>query len=775
MAVKRLSRNNAQIIATDAGVPFQGVPFPYSIRHEDEERIFKIAMENDIPLYITPLADPKAPSDFGNLCHYGVEVKTVRVVELPDGTKNAFLIGNERFRVFPEQKIDNLLYTGHVKAAPDRLHSKNSKGFFAIMHMLEEVYEYVKEYFSEVAKIQMAPPKELHEDPRVYLNFIIITSPVEYTDRVALLMEADLYKRAEKLLGILQLIKEQIEIRKEIYARTAAELDSEQKEHFLRTQIRQIQQEIGDDSSSDVDSLRERAKKKNWNEETAHFFEKELAKLNRFNPTTPDYALQYTYLDTILNLPWNNVAESEIDLDKLTEDLDRDHYGLEKIKERITEHMAVLKLRGDMRSPIICLYGPPGVGKTSLCKSIAESIGRDYVRVSLGGLHDETQIRGHRRTYIGALPGRIISSLAKCKTNNPVFVLDEIDKIGNDHRGDPAQAFLEVLDPEQNSCFHDNYLDVDYDLSKVFFIATANNLSTISKPLLDRMEVIEISGYLPEEKIEIGKRHLVSKQLENHGFAKDEITFTDDALQAIIESYTRESGVRGMEKMIAKALRKLAVKKARGVRFPKKIDRKLLVSLLGKEDILPEKFEGSLPVGVVAGLAWTPVGGEILYFESSLSKGKGVLTLTGNMGDVMKESATIALQWVKAHAESLGIEAERFATTDVHLHVPEGAVPKDGPSAGITMVTSIAGSFTGRKTRDKVAMTGEVTLSGKVLPVGGVKEKILAAKRAGYTDIILSGKNRRDIEDIDKRYTKGLKFHYVEMVNEVIDFALLTD
>lgn len=767
------SMKNAPLFIVNNIVPFQGVPIPFPIESKTHHDILQTAMDKGDSIFVVPLKESNQPVMAPYVADVGVEMKVLRILNLPDGSQSAFLVGQDRFKVDVVSAFDNYTGIGNIKRAKDKLTDKDLNDFRMTMRLVEEVHEQVKEYFSEVANVQMAPPQELLSDKRVYLNFLIIVSPLDYEQRVRMLEEANLLRRAEMLFMALEDVRKQIDFRKEIYSRASKDMEREQREHFLRAQIRTIQNEIGDGEDDDIEKFLNRAINKNWSEKANAHFEKELNKLKRYNPTTPDYAVQYTYLDTLLNLPWDEVSNSHIKLDKLARDLDKDHYGMKNIKERIIEHMAVLQLRGDMRSPILCLYGPPGVGKTSLCKSIADSIGREYARISLGGLHDETQIRGHRRTYIGALPGRIITALGKVGTNNPVFVLDEVDKIGRDHRGDPAEALLEVLDPEQNSRFHDNYLDVDYDLSKVFFIATANNLSSISAPLLDRMELIEISGYLPEEKIEIAKRHLIPKQLVNHGFGRTEVKITDDAILAMIESYTRESGVRRLEKVIARVLRKLAVLKAKGQKFPRKIDRTKVMELLGKPDLIPEVYEGNLPVGVVAGLAWTPVGGEILYFESSLSQGKGTITLTGNLGDVMKESATIALQWVRANAEFLGIDPERFAKTDVHLHVPEGAVPKDGPSAGITMVCSIAGSFTGRKTADGLAMTGEVTLSGKVLPVGGIKEKILAAKRAGIGKIILSEKNRKDIEDIEAAYLEGLQFSYVSTIREVIEEALM--
>lgn len=761
-----------KIIASASVVPFQNVPLPYTPEWPDQLAEFEKVMKDDSSVVMVPLRDPEQDPSVENLAHVGVEVKVMRVIDLPDGQKTVFLLAGSRMLVHAKTNLSESRFEGEAALETDYIANDDVDLFEQTMQLVLDSYEYVKSFFSEVSRVSVGLPKEIIDDHRAYLNFIITTSPLDYKTRLHLLHDDELIARAGATLIALEKIRQQIELRKEIFAKASADMEREQRDQFLRNQIRQIQNEIGE-GNDDADALEERATRMDWPEHAAAAFSKELIKLRRYPSNSPDYAIQYTYLDTLLSLPWNKLSEDNIEISKLQDDLDKDHYGLQKIKQRIIEHMAVLKLRGDMKSPILCLYGPPGVGKTSLCKSIADSIGRSYARVSLGGLHDETQIRGHRRTYVGALPGRIIAALQKLDTNNPVFVLDEIDKIGNDHRGDPAQALLELLDPEQNSRFHDNYLDVDYDMSKVFFIATANSLSGISAPLLDRMELIEVTGYLPEEKLEIAKRHLIPKQLENHGFKRNEVKISDDAVMAIIESYTRESGVRKLEKTIAALLRKIAVLKAKGEKYPKRIDKAKAVGMLGKEDILPEMYEGNLPVGVTAGLAWTAAGGEILYFESALSKGKGALTLTGNLGDVMKESATIAMQWVKSNAGELGIDPDRFASTDVHLHVPEGAVPKDGPSAGITMICSLAGSFTGRRSRDGVAMTGEATLSGKVLPVGGIREKILAAKRAGFTDIILSEKNRRDIDEIEKAYVDGVTFHYVKNVMEVIGKALV--
>jgi ATP-dependent Lon protease len=541
-----------------------------------------------------------------------------------------------------------------------------------------------------------------------------------------------------------------------------------------------IQKELGDSDEQQANAMLEQSKQKKWGDKMQAIFEKELKKLRRMNSHAPEYATQQNYLDTLLELPWNDYSEDNYDIRHAQEILDKDHYGMEKVKERIIEYLSVLKIKAlsknpdSMKAPILCLYGPPGVGKTSLGRSIAEALGRKYARISLGGLHDESEIRGHRRTYIGAMPGRIIENLRKAKTSNPVFILDEIDKIGSDYKGDPTSALLEVLDPEQNNTFHDNYLDVDYDLSKVLFIATANSLDTIPRPLLDRMELIEMTGYLQEEKEEIAKRHLIPKELENHGLKTSQLKFKKSIISAIIDGYTRESGVRGLEKRIAAVCRKVVTKIALEETYNVNITEEDLVSFLGKKRYSRDEWETNKYIGVVTGLAWTQVGGEILFIETSLSPSKTpTLTLTGNLGDVMKESATIALGYIKAHAEQFGISRKKIDTTSVHVHVPEGATPKDGPSAGITMTTAMVSAFTGKKVRERIAMTGEMTLRGKVLPIGGVKEKLLAAKRAGIVDIILCEKNRKDVDDIPAKYLKGLKFHYVTDIQEVIDFAIV--
>lgn len=614
------------------------------------------------------------------------------------------------------------------------------------------------------------------------VNFVCTNLPFSIKEKNELLTLSSLNERAYKLLAILNREVQFAALKADIRNKTREDLDRQQKEYFLQQQIKNIQDELGETpQNQDIKDLADLAAKKNLPEDIRKYFNKEWAKLERINPQNPDYNVQLNYLQTLLSLPWGVLTKDDTNVKRAKAVLDRDHYGLEKVKERILEHLAVLTLRKDLKSPIICLYGPPGVGKTSLGKSIASALKRKYVRISLGGLHDEAEIRGHRRTYIGAMPGRIIKGVIKAGTNNPVFILDEIDKITtNNYNGDPSSALLEVLDPEQNNAFHDNFLDVDYDLSKVMFIATANTLTTIPPALLDRMELIEVSGYLTEEKIEIARRHLIPKEMKNTGIGKEyDIRFSKKSLEMLIERYTRESGVRELELQINKIFRKIAyriVAKIQPYFTDKLIQPEDIEALLGKPPYLRDKYQGNKYAGVVTGLAWTSVGGEILFIETSLSKGKGSkLTLTGNLGDVMKESAVLALEYIKAHVELLDIDYRIFDHWNIHIHVPEGATPKDGPSAGITIATSIASALTQRKVRPNVAMTGEITLRGKVLPVGGIKEKILAAKREGITDIAISQDNKKDIEEIPEIYLKGLTFHYVENVKDVLEFALLDE
>lgn len=645
-----------------------------------------------------------------------------------------------------------------------------------LQNLLNARFDAILQFVTPDNRTQLRERLNIHpEDSIERLNFMIQNSPISMEQAMDLINQLDLSERRIAFMKLLSQEMSKLSLREELSRQTIENLNQNQRADFLRAQIRTFQNELGAEADeSDFEELQSRANSKEFNEETRKAFDKELKKLTRYAPNSPEYALQYSYLDTFLNLPWLHCDASVISLDHVEEILDRDHYALKKVKERIIEHMAVIKLRQDMKAPILCLVGPPGVGKTSLGKSVAEAIGRKYVRVALGGVHDEAEIRGHRRTYLGSMPGRIISALEKCGTSDPVMVLDEIDKLGADYKGDPQTALLEVLDPEQNSHFHDNFIDHDYDLSHILFIATANSLDNISQPLLDRMEVIDIEGYVDAEKIEIAKRHLVARNLELHGFAKDEITFTDEALKEIITYYSKESGVRQLERRIAECLRKEARLKASGRPVDTIIDKDIVRNLLGKQSVYPDLYETNEIPGVVTGLAWTRVGGEILFIEASIAPGKdSKLPLTGNLGDVMKESAIIALQYLKAHADQYGLTPEAFEGKNLHIHVPEGAVPKDGPSAGITMLTAIASAFTGRLVREKLAMTGEMTLRGKILPVGGIKEKILAAKRAGIKDIILSERNRKDIDEIEEYYIEGLEFHFVDSASEVLDFALL--
>ena len=606
------------------------------------------------------------------------------------------------------------------------------------------------------------------------INFISSNTDVDYQNKQELLEIDNLKQRAIKLLEILSKQVSLLELKNDIQKKVKMDIDKQQREYFLHQQMKTIQDELGGNpTDEEIKELEELAETKEWNGNVREIFNKELNKLKRLNPSSPDYSVQSNYLREMLDLPWNHLSEDNLDLEHARQVLDADHFGLEKVKERILEYLAVLKLKADMKSPILCLYGPPGVGKTSLGKSVARALNREFVRMSLGGLHDESEIRGHRKTYIGAMPGRILQSIKKAGTSNPVFILDELDKVGNDFRGDPQSALLEVLDPEQNGSFHDNFLDIDYDLSKVMFIATANDLSTIAGPLRDRMEIIEVTGYLMEEKREIAKRHLIPKQLENHGITAGHVTIPDEIIDLIIEKYTRESGVRSLDMTIAKIMRHVARKVAMNKKFTITLDENKVKEYLGSPIFSREEYQGNELPGVVTGLAWTAAGGEILYIESSYSKGKGHLSLTGNLGEVMKESATLALEYIKSHAKEIGIDEKMFEENDIHVHVPAGAVPKDGPSAGITMVTALVSALTGRKVKKAIAMTGEITLRGKVLPVGGIREKILAAKRAGIKEIILCSENKKDIDDIKKEYLKGLKFHYADHIKEVLETALL--
>lgn len=770
-----IDTENIPILALRNMVLFPGVTMPVAIGRAKSMELVSAAQKGKLRIGVVCQKNVETEDPgIEDLHEIGVVADIIKVLELPDGTTNVILQGNTSFRLDSITSTQPFL-RGSITILEEKIPVSSDKEFAALLAAIKElVFSILKDM--ETGKEMMFALKNI-ESPIYLINFLAANMPIPPTQKQELLNEGDLKRRAYKLYSFISKEAQYLAIKADIQSKTREDLTQQQREHFLQQQIRTIQDELGSNpADDDIEELEKRATTKKWSEDVAAIFEKELKKLERINPQAPDFFVQYSYLDALLNLPWNEYTTDNFNLKKVESKLNKDHYGLEKVKDRILEQLAVLKLRKNMKSPILCLYGPPGVGKTSLGKSIADALNRKYVRVSLGGLHDEAEIRGHRRTYIGAMPGRIIQGLIKSKSSNPVFVLDEIDKIGQDFKGDPSSALLEVLDPEQNSHFHDNYIDVDFDLSKVLFIATANSLANMSQPLLDRMEIIEINGYIIEEKIEIARKHLVPKQLEDNGFEPKEIDFPKASLAKIIDSYTRESGVRELDKKIAKILRRIARLKASNEDYPKSITLDHVREYLGAEDYNRDKYEGNEYAGVVTGLAWTAVGGEILFVESSLSKGKGEkLTLTGNLGDVMKESAVIALQYLKSHSDLFGIDYELFDKYNVHIHVPEGAIPKDGPSAGVTMVTSLVSSFTQRKIRANLAMTGEITLRGKVLPVGGIKEKILAAKRAGITDIILCEDNKKDIDEIKDIYLKGLSFHYVKTIKDVIDFALLPE
>ncbi len=762
------------ILAVRSLVLFPGVVSPILIGRESSMTLIRKAEKKNILIGIFTQRDAEVEMPIrSDLFDYGVVGKVLKTLTLPNGNITAIVQGLGRIKLEDITKYHPYL-EGHVTNMPEEEPDKRDVEFQTAM---EDLRQSVSQYVSMSDEIPDEAQFALKNVTNniMALNFICSNLPFSTKEKMKLL-QMDSVK--ERLFNTMRIVNREINLQNlklDIRNKTRDDIDEQQRNYFLQQQIKNLQAEMGNESTPEKKDLLEKARMKKWPEDIEKFFYKEADKLDQLNQNSPDYNVQLNYLQTLVNLPWGEYTEDDMDLKRAQRILDRDHYGMEKVKERILEYIAVLSLRGDLKSPILCLYGPPGVGKTSLGKSIADALKRKYVRVSLGGLHDEAEIRGHRRTYVGAMPGRIIKNIQKAGSSNPVFILDEIDKVTqNTHNGDPASALLEVLDPEQNGAFHDNYLDVDYDLSKVMFIATANNLGTIPRPLLDRMEIIEVSGYITEEKYEIAKRHLIPKEKENTGLNDKKLTFNKAAIEKIIEQYTRESGVRQLEKQVNKALRKLAFKKAEAGELPyEKITPTEIEDLLGKPPFYRDIYQGNAYAGVVTGLAWTSVGGEILFIETSLSKGKGAkLTLTGNLGDVMKESAVIALEYVKAHVDTLGIDYRIFDHWNIHIHVPEGATPKDGPSAGITIATSIASALTQRKVRKNTAMTGEITLRGKVLPVGGIKEKILAAKRAGITDIVLCQENEKDILEIPDMYLKGVKFHYVENVQDVWKFAL---
>lgn len=776
---KELLNDNMQIPDTLPILPlrntvlFPGVIIPINIGRDKSLKLIKDSYRQSALIGVVAQKDTNTENpDINDLYQIGTVASILKILEMPDGTTTAIIQGKRRF-LLEDILYDDPYHVGKISLKKEEGVPENDPEYNAIAESLKDMASKIVKYSSHIPNEAGFALKNI-ESMLFLINFISSNTDVDYQNKQELLEIDNLKQRAIKLLEILSKQVSLLELKNDIQKKVKMDIDKQQREYFLHQQMKTIQDELGGNpTDEEIKELEELAETKEWNGNVREIFNKELNKLKRLNPSSPDYSVQSNYLREMLDLPWNHLSEDNLDLEHARQVLDADHFGLEKVKERILEYLAVLKLKADMKSPIVCLYGPPGVGKTSLGKSVARALNREFVRMSLGGLHDESEIRGHRKTYIGAMPGRILQSIKKAGTSNPVFILDEIDKVGNDFRGDPQSALLEVLDPEQNGSFHDNFLDIDYDLSKVMFIATANDLSTIAGPLRDRMEIIEVTGYLMEEKREIAKRHLIPKQLENHGITAGHVTIPDEIIDLIIEKYTRESGVRSLDMTIAKIMRHVARKVAMNKKFTITLDENKVKEYLGSPIFSREEYQGNELPGVVTGLAWTAVGGEILYIESSYSKGKGHLSLTGNLGEVMKESATLALEYIKSHAKEIGIDEKMFEENDIHVHVPAGAVPKDGPSAGITMVTALVSALTGRKVKKAIAMTGEITLRGKVLPVGGIREKILAAKRAEIKEIILCCENKKDIDDIKKEYLKGLKFHYVDHIKEVLETALL--
>jgi ATP-dependent Lon protease len=753
-------------------VLFPGVVIPITVGRDKSIKLIKDAYSGNKILGVVSQIDVKIEDPNSKEIHtIGTVGQILKHLKMPDGSTTVIIQGKRRFEtqeITQEDPYIKAKVKTHIETRPD----ENDPEFFAL-------YSSLKDLALKIIKESPSIPSEASfaikniESPTYMINFIASNINADVEVKQQMLEEKDMVKRAKLVLKNLTDELQLLELKNDIQSKVKTDLDKQQRDYYLHQQMRQIQEELGDNpSQQEVEDLRKKAEKKKWSKKVKQTFYKELSKLERMNPQAAEYSVQLNYLQLLTDLPWKKKTKDNFDLKRAQEILDRDHFGLDKVKERIIEHLAVLKLKKNMKAPILCLYGPPGVGKTSLGKSIAEAIGRKYVRMSLGGLRDEAEIRGHRKTYIGAMPGRILQNLKKVKTSNPVFVLDEIDKLTRDSHGDPSSALLEVLDPEQNSTFNDNFVDLDYDLSNVLFVATANSLNTIQPALRDRMEIIEINGYTIEEKVVIARKYLLPKQLKETGVRESQFSITDETLETVIENYTNESGVRGLEKRVSKLVRFRAKQIAMEETFEIEVVKEQLNKILGPSHP-KDKYQGNDIPGVVTGLAWTQNGGDILFIETSLSPGKEKLTLTGNLGDVMKESAVIALEYLKSNATKIGIEPEKFTKNNIHIHVPEGATPKDGPSAGITILTALTSIFMNKKVRSNIAMTGEITLRGKVLPVGGIKEKILAAKRAGIKEIILCQSNKKDIDDINPNYLEGLEFHYVDTMFEVLDIALI--
>ncbi len=756
-------------------VLFPGVVIPITVGRQKSIKLVKKAYKGDRIIGVVAQSNNKV-EDPGkdDIYKVGTVARILKMIVLPDGNTTIIIQGKQKFEIIKVLQEDPFMEATFKELSDEELNVSH-KSNKAVIHSL-------KDAASKILKLNPEIPQEAQvaldniENPNFLTHFLSSNISAEVAKKQKLLEKTDAQERATLLLEYMLKDIQMLELKQEIHKKVHTDIDQQQRDYFLRQQIRILQDELGQDSpDQEVDNLRIKGEKKKWPAAVQKHFTKELDKLSRLNPQAAEYPVAMNYAEYLVELPWNENTEDNFDLNNAKKVLDKDHFGLDKVKERIIEYLAVLKLKNDMKAPILCLYGPPGVGKTSLGKSIAKALGRKYVRMSLGGVHDEAEIRGHRKTYVGAMPGKVIQNMKKAQSSNPVYILDEIDKVSSDFRGDPSSALLEVLDPEQNDSFQDNYLEVDYDLSKVLFVATANSLDTIHPALRDRMEIIEVTGYTLDEKVQIAKKHLIPKQKRDHGLKSKDISFTRAAISKIIEDYTRESGVRNLERRIGKVIRFVAKSIAMEEVYNHKIDVEDVISILGAEVFVKEIYQDNKTAGVVTGLAWTQVGGEILFIESSLSRGKGKLTLSGQLGDVMKESAVTALSYLKSHADELGIHYKTFDHYDLHIHVPAGAVPKDGPSAGVAMITSLASIFTQRKVKDKLAMTGEITLRGKVLPIGGLKEKILAAKRAGIKEVILCERNKKDIEEIDEQYIKGLTIHFVDTIDEVLNIALLNE